>query len=212
MRDTHQLLRLTLAIAATACAAGGGVSRVVPVRPCPVADSLLGQRSRDRRHALSGHVYELTGTPGLMLSGRFETTGTPFRAQGRVDPKYSTAPGKPGTILEVYVRGELARAVQRFGRPLGGLLVLDDSLTYSLGTGTAGTYEGPAYLTTLMISFRMPSQAFRALARANAATVLLTLDGPPSRFRVAEEDRRDIAALYIVSACGAHVDTSRPPD
>jgi hypothetical protein len=191
---------LFLVLATGSCSAGGSLSRVVPVRPCNAADSLLGQRGRDPKRTLDGRVYTLTQGPGLLLSGRFDGG---HGVQARVESGHYSDPSITGTFLDIATRDATARAVQRFGRPVGGSLLVDDSLAFPLGLGTAGTYEGPAYLIRVIVRFRMPEQAFRALAHAASAAVLLTLDGPPVRFAVAEPDRRDIAALYVVTVCGA---------
>ncbi len=200
------MLYLCVAAGAAACAAAGGLSRVVPVRPCAAADSLLGPRARDPEHALNGHVYELTQPGGGIRTGRFNAYTRPNRVRVRVNPRA----GASEILLDLELSGPTARAAQRFGGPLGGSLIVDDSLTFRLALGVAGPYEGPAYLTMVIASFGLPAPALLALARSSAAALLLTVDGPPMRIPLVDEDRTDIAALYVVLACGALSGPSRP--
>ncbi|MCY3018125.1 MAG: hypothetical protein NTW87_03715 [Planctomycetota bacterium] len=82
------------------------------------------------------------------------------------------------------------------------MLLVDDSVTIELGTATVGEYRGPDFLLLLPVGVTLSSRAFVAIARARTATIRLIAGTYTLTVPIREPDRRDIAALFLVTVCG----------
>ena len=162
---------------------------------CARADSVLPPGS----DVLKAHIQASykSGTDSTTLTaGRAATVATRMAGHGPARA--------PVAQLTIMLNHAAAERVRRGQQPPTVTLTTDDSVTQELSPilfGTFVAYGGKPPSSIIKIPLSAELDAVNLIAIARAREVVLHV-GPDVTIQISDDDRRDIAGLYVAMACG----------
>ena len=180
-------------------------SRLLEVKTCQTADSLLGKLGEDRGGKVQG-FYDQARDETWLIAGRvgeasesrsYFRTQIAFFGTGplRVSDTLAWAAAKTSIVL--FILGQVGRDILNAGSLPPTAILLEKSDTLSLQPPQLARYTGPPERALAAIHFDLRYQELLELVRARRIEVQVGNE----RYEMTPNDRLDIRGLFRIAIC-----------